>query len=757
MLPEGLHILLVEDNPEHIVPIRNALERNGWTVNVISDGQEALTLLLKSPGDFHLVLLDHHLPGVSGLEVIRTLAAKKVNLPIIFLTSGNDVEQISQAMQLGALDFVPKTKMSMDDLPDTVSKVFDISNILSNSSLMEKKYREAEQKFNTAFYHNPSTMVITRFSDGRYIDVNKIFINKLGYKREEVIGLTSADLNLFVHAHEREEFRIRLKEEKRIRDFEMSIYTKNRQVRTGLFSAEIITLDGEPCLLSIMTDITERKAAETLNRTLVENVPHGLIITQGIRLVYFNTKASKILGYPESQLARMTPFQKIRLIDKHDRSLLIGKLRDVMAGREDKFRLELRMRRRNGRLMWLEYYLSRIEFNQATAFHHMFINISGQKRDARVLMKNEQKLSRITESMSDVLMQVDNQGLIVFCSPSVKRILGFQPADWEGKTFGSIFLQPDQAMVNNYFTNGLRNQKPYTFECKLAAASGKQLWFDVRCNYLLTGNGEIAGTVVNCMDISRRKAVEITLQNQRADMESQRNQLKELIGTKDKFFSIIAHDLKNPFNNIQGFAELLLRNFERYDEEKIKSFLKIIYDLSNRSYELLQNLLEWARAQRGTIEFKPILVNLRQIVEENINLLGHLATRKKLKVFNEIAGDIEIIADYNMLMTVFRNLFSNAIKFTMDNGSITFQAEPDDSGYIISVTDTGVGIKEKELPKLFRLDVNTSTIGTSGEDGTGIGLILCKEFVEKHQGKIWVESEFGEGSKFRFSLPKGKI
>lgn len=757
MVPEGLHILLVEDNADHIGQIRNALERNSWKVDVITDGQEALQLLLKVPDYIQLVLLDHHLPGISGLEILEKLVEEKISLPIVFLTSGSDVEQISRAMQLGALDFVPKTKMSMDDLPDTVSKVFDISNILKSSSSMEQKYREAEQKFNTAFYHNPSTMVITRFSDGRYIDVNKIFINKLGYKREEVIGLTSADINLFVHAHEREEFRTRLKEEKRIRDFEMSIYTKNRQVRTGLFSAEIITLEGEPCLLSIMTDITERKAAETLNRTLVENVPHGLIITQGNKLVYFNTKASKLLAYPESQLTRMTPMQKLLLIDRHDRPLLIGKLREVMAGKEDKFRLELRIKRRNGRLMWVEYYLSRIEFNQATAFHHMFINITGQKRDARVLMKNEQKLSRITESMSDVLMQIDNQGQIVFCSPSVRRILGYQPANLEGKMFEEIFLQPDQIMVKNYFTNGLRNQKPYTFECKLAAASGKQLWFDIRCNYLLTGSGDIAGTVVNCMDISRRKAIETTLQNQRADMESQRNQLKELIGTKDKFFSIIAHDLKNPFNNIQGFAELLLKNFDRYDEEKIKSFLKIIYDLSNRSYELLQNLLEWARAQRGTIEFKPIMVNLRQIVEENINLLGHLATRKKLKVHNEIPGDIDIMADYNMLMTVLRNLFSNAIKFTMDNGSITFEAESDESGYIITVTDTGVGIKEKELPKLFRLDVNTSTIGTSGEDGTGIGLILCKEFVEKHKGKIWVESEFGEGSKFRFTLPKNKM
>ncbi len=235
------------------------------------------------------------------------------------------------------------------------------------------------------------------------------------------------------------------------------------------------------------------------------------------------------------------------------------------------------------------------------------------------------------------------------------------------------------------------------------------------------------------------------------------NVLKEANVTKDKFFSIIAHDLKSPFNAMLGFSKILDENFDQLEVEKKKRFIGFISKGLQHTFELLENLLDWSSSQTGMIKFNPENSNLYLISENTIELLNQSAKNKFIKLINQIPENIYVNVDKDMISTIMRNLISNAVKFTPQNGEIMIKAQLatyENNKYVeIKVIDNGVGIPEDIKSKLFNIGENPSTDGTENETGTGLGLILCKEFVEKHGGKIWVESEIGEGSEFIFNLP----
>jgi len=250
----------------------------------------------------------------------------------------------------------------------------------------------------------------------------------------------------------------------------------------------------------------------------------------------------------------------------------------------------------------------------------------------------------------------------------------------------------------------------------------------------------------------QQKIKEVDESNQRLK-ESEEN-LKILNATKDKFFSIIAHDIRNPFNAVYGLTQHLAKNFDDFTKEELEKPIELIYQSADELLELLDNLLHWSRTQRGKMEFSPRKLDLHEMVQKNINLLKMNADKKNIDVVSDIKTGTMVSADYDMLTTVFRNLISNAIKFSYENSQIHIESEENDNEIMISVTDKGVGISEENIRKLFRIDIHYSTTGTSEEQGSGLGLILCREFVEKHGGKIWVESEENKGSTFKFTLPK---
>ena len=240
---------------------------------------------------------------------------------------------------------------------------------------------------------------------------------------------------------------------------------------------------------------------------------------------------------------------------------------------------------------------------------------------------------------------------------------------------------------------------------------------------------------------------------ERKRAEENEKQLLQINTDKDRFISILGHDLKNPFNNILGFSEILTDEIDSLNKGEIKDIAHNINKSAQITYKLLDDILMWARAQQGKTPFSPQKLGFAEICNGAVEVLKPIADAKNISINYSKVDNITVFADRDMIKTIFRNLVSNAIKFTNNDGVININAEQTQSNITISVTDNGIGIASDNLVKLFDISDVLTTKGTAGETGTGLGLLLCKEFVEKHGGKIWVESEVGKGSDFKFKLP----
>lgn len=247
-------------------------------------------------------------------------------------------------------------------------------------------------------------------------------------------------------------------------------------------------------------------------------------------------------------------------------------------------------------------------------------------------------------------------------------------------------------------------------------------------------------------DISDRKKQELIIKNQNEE-------LLRLNASKDKFFSILAHDLKNPFSAIIGSSDLLLTRSANNDSEEIDRYAKIINQSSKKALDILLNLMDWSQIQTGSTKYVPESIDVSSLVEEAILLLGCNAEEKSISIQNQIPQGTKIFADKVMMSIVLRNLISNAIKYTHLEGIVSISSIQKENELVISVQDNGVGIPKDKIQRLFQIDGVYSTPGTKKEKGTGLGLILCKEFIEKNKGAIWVESNVDFGTVFHFSLP----
>lgn len=250
------------------------------------------------------------------------------------------------------------------------------------------------------------------------------------------------------------------------------------------------------------------------------------------------------------------------------------------------------------------------------------------------------------------------------------------------------------------------------------------------------------------------KKAKKTISKQKEEIENHREQLKESNASKDKFFSIIAHDLRNPIAGFLNLTEILTNNFDVFSENESKEFIKVMNQASKQLYNLLENLLQWSRAQTGSLKHEPKSVSIKEMIKNTLDTLMLNIENKRIKININIDKDSIVFVDENMITTVIRNLISNAIKFSHPEGIISIRSIKKNEIIELLIIDNGIGIKKEDQNRLFRIDQNVTSLGTSEERGTGLGLILCKEFVEKNGGEIWVESELNKGSSFIFTLPK---
>jgi signal transduction histidine kinase len=251
-----------------------------------------------------------------------------------------------------------------------------------------------------------------------------------------------------------------------------------------------------------------------------------------------------------------------------------------------------------------------------------------------------------------------------------------------------------------------------------------------------------------------KEAVNLAQLNQK--LYKSRNELKQINANKDKFFSILAHDLRGPFSGFISLTELIAQEHEKLEKKDMGIMADSLFKNAKRLFSLLENLLDWSRSQTGLMKLAPNCIDLSYIVQKNINLLSSMASNKGIDIYSEIKSKTYVYADSDMINTVIRNIIANAIKFSKEGGKINIASVEKKNSIELTIKDNGIGMSEDEINKLFKIEHQSTKIGTSQEKVTGLGLILCKEFITKNNGKIWVNSTEGIGSEFTFALPLEK-
>jgi len=373
--------------------------------------------------------------------------------------------------------------------------------------------------------------------------------------------------------------------------------------------------------------------------------------------------------------------------------------------------------------------------------------ISEREKASQLLRMSEEKYRLLVENSYDIIYTLNLNGIFTFVSPSWTTILGHSPNQVLGKSFQE-FVHIEEIPYCLQFLNELivTGQPQNGVEYRIRDKDGIWHWHTSGCVPILDELDCVIGFYGISRDVTERKLAE-------AEIKLKNENLCKANAEKDKFFSIIAHDLRSPFNNFLGFTKLMAEDQSDLSKDEIQYMAASIHDSAANLFRLLENLLQWAKVQQGLIPVHLKILSLELVIKECVSVFLESAKNKNIHVCFDIPKDYKVFSDSNVLKTIVRNLVSNAVKFTPKGGSVKLSAKIRDPFIEISVSDSGIGMTNVMVENLFKLDVPTSRCGTENEPSTGLGLILCKEFVESQGGNIWVESVTGQGSTFYFTVP----
>jgi PAS domain S-box-containing protein len=374
------------------------------------------------------------------------------------------------------------------------------------------------------------------------------------------------------------------------------------------------------------------------------------------------------------------------------------------------------------------------------------VDLTSLKIKEVLVKQSEARFEKMANTAPVMIWIADVEGLFSFVNSVWLEYTGTKIGEQLGMNWLKNVHTDDFEKLLHVYQEAFKSRLSFSAQFRFKGSDEQFKWMLIKGTPRLSDEGKFTGFIGSCININEQIENEEKIKNMNKE-------LRETNETKDKFFSIIAHDLRGPLSGLSQILEILVTDYEDMDEDEKMEIVTEAAKASNSTYALIENLLEWSRIQSGRLLYEPVKFNLFNLISNVKTLYNQNIKKKAITLQVEVNPEVTVFADKKMTETIIRNLISNAIKFTPQNGSITVNSEANQNYCTIKVQDAGIGMDEKSVDKLFRIDVSHSTPGTGGEAGTGLGLILCKELVEKQGGKIWVESILNEGSSFYFTLP----
>jgi len=454
----------------------------------------------------------------------------------------------------------------------------------------------------------------------------------------------------------------------------------------------------------------------------------------------------QLFGYDTKDILK----ERINLIYEEDRDLVLQVIKECSEGKSKSFELEHRIYNKDGSIGWTLLRGLQIppENHKPARLIGSATDITERKNYEEALRKSEEKFRNIFETSGIGMAILGPDGQFAKVNSAFCEIMGCTNEEILGTNFRDITHPGDLEKSLKLTKDMLKNEllESGVLEKRYFHKNGEVVWALTTLSLIRDGDGKPLFFIAQIQDITKRKKYEEQLLKYTDD-------LKIINAAKDKFFSIISHDLRTPFNSLLGITEFIAQSYDEMSPKEIKESVTNIYMSSQKVYNLILNLFEWTRVQTDRFDVEKTKIDINENLDQIIQLYKDNAEMKNISLLNDSSEEIFTYADKYMFETVLRNLITNAIKFTPHGGKVSVSAIKNRNFAEITVTDNGVGICEENQKKLFRIDTQFKTDGTADEKGTGLGLILCKEFVEKNGGTISVQSEEAKGTKFIFTLP----